>query len=248
MSSGFEVGEVCGFAIGEMNRSFARREGESMEQMEFIIGIVGGGKGGFRILKLFSKSPLAKIAYVCDLDANAPAVVEARRMHIQTPANLDEALQQKTDFVIEATGSKKVLGMMVEKAGQSNHIISHEMAHFFISVVFDLNRLTNRNVIDDIRVIREGIEGSAGRINQQVRDVYAITRGLHVVGINARVEAARIGQEGLGFDIVAQEVQKSAQKVRVISEEISDISKSILSLSSTVDRSLEKLAADEWGQ
>ncbi|MFB3906945.1 MAG: methyl-accepting chemotaxis protein [Candidatus Eisenbacteria bacterium] len=122
------------------------------------------------------------------------------------------------------------------------------MARFLFRVVFDLNRLTNENVIEDIRRIRTGIAESAARISQQVRDIYSITNALHVVGINARVEAARIGHEGAGFDVVAQEVQKSSQKVRAISDEISDISGSILSLSTTVDKSLEKLATEDWGQ
>ncbi|MDM7915761.1 MAG: methyl-accepting chemotaxis protein [Candidatus Eisenbacteria bacterium] len=215
---------------------------------EFIIGIVGGGKGGFQILKLFTKSPLVKIAYVCDLNLEAPAMVQARRMGIPTLSNLDAALREKTNFIIEATGSKKVLATIVEKAGGSASVIEHDMARFLFRVVFDLNRLTNENVIEDIRRIRTGIAESAARISQQVRDIYSITNALHVVGINARVEAARIGHEGAGFDVVAQEVQKSSQKVRAISDEISDISGSILSLSTTVDKSLEKLATEDWGQ
>jgi hypothetical protein len=240
-----DVGDV---AIGDRNRYSTRRKGDLMEKGEFLIGIVGGGKGGFQILKLFSKSPLVKIGYVCDLDANAPAIVEAKRLHIPVLHNLESALEEKTDFVIEATGSKKVLGVMKTKAGENVCIIPHEMAHFFFSVIFDLNRTANGNAINDIRFIREGIEKNAGRINRQVQDIYSITRGLHMVGLNARVEAARIGQQGLGFDIVAQEVQKSASKVRVISEEIDDISESILSLSATVDNSLKKLAEDDWAR
>ena len=169
-------------------------------------------------------------------------------MGIRALTSIDAALKEHADFVIEATGSKRVLSTLIEKSGGSARIIEHETAHFLFSVVFDLNRMTNSSVIEDIGEIRTGIEQNAARISQQVRDIYSITKGLHVVGINARVEAARIGQDGAGFDVVAQEVQKSADKVRVISDEISDISGSILSLSATVDKSLEKLATGDWGQ
>jgi len=217
-----------------------------MNQGPFIAGIVGGGNGGSEILRLFGQSPLLKIAFVCDLNHGAVAMVAAREQGIATYTSLESALQMPVQFVFEATGSKRVLQELRKLTGENAHIIEHETAHFFFRVLFDVTASTNARVIDDIRQIGNGITGSASRINDQMRAIRTITLGLHMVGLNARVEAARIGGTGAGFDVVAQEVQKSAQTVRSISEEITDISQSIVSLSTMVDSSIERLSNRSW--
>jgi hypothetical protein len=219
----------------------------NQEQESFVAGIVGGGKGGSEILRLFGRSELLKVSFVCDLNDRAPAMVAARNSGIQTWNSLEDAMRSHVDFLFEATGSKKVLQALREKAPEGVHIIEHETALFFFRVLSDVTSSTHSGVIQDIRHIREGITASASRINQQMRAIYSITNGLHVIGLNARVEAARIGEQGAGFDVVAQEVQKSAQKVRAISDEITNVSSSIVSLSATVDSSLAKLSTTDPG-
>jgi hypothetical protein len=212
------------------------------------VGIVGGGKGGNQILQLFSKSQSVEIAFVCDINSSAPAMVAARALEIDAYTSLDAALACGVPFIFEATGSKKVVQMIGEKAGPDVRIIEHETAHLLISVMSDIARVTNAGVIQDVREVKQGILDSATRINSQMRSIESITSGLHIVGLNARIEAARIGGEGAGFDVVAQEVQKSAHKVRTISEEITSISDSIVSLSAAVDKSLARLSTTDWEQ
>ena len=58
-------------------------------------------------------------------------------------------------------------------------------------------------------------------------NITASIRALKMLSINARIEAARIGDDGLGFTIVAEEMKKladqNAEWARVISEKITDM-------------------------
>lgn len=56
-----------------------------------------------------------------------------------------------------------------------------------------------------------------------------ITRQMNVLGLNARIEAARVGQEGAGFALVAEEVRKVSGEIGAIANELGDTLKARLS-------------------
>lgn len=66
---------------------------------------------------------------------------------------------------------------------------------------------------------------SMKEIAQKINIINEIAFQTNILSLNAAVEAARAGQHGKGFAVVADEVRKLADRSRVASNEIDDISK-----------------------
>ncbi|WP_374384708.1 methyl-accepting chemotaxis protein [Dongia sp.] len=81
----------------------------------------------------------------------------------------------------------------------------------------------NRDLIDRIAVISEHIVKDTGNILE-------VLRALKMLALNARIEAARAGQMGLGFAVVAQEIKTlattsgaSAERITKLMDELQSV-------------------------
>lgn len=84
-----------------------------------------------------------------------------------------------------------------------------------------------KNVEDENRVLLEGIGNVSGRIVQETSAILGILRSLKMLGINARIEAARSAGSGAGFEVVAQEItnlatssSEAAQRIKRLMDEL----------------------------
>lgn len=92
----------------------------------------------------------------------------------------------------------------------------------FIVDVDDRKNLENEN-----RVLLEGIGNVSGQIVKETSAILEILRSLKMLGINARIEAARSAASGAGFDVVAQEITnlaassaEAAQRIKRLMDEL----------------------------
>lgn len=64
---------------------------------------------------------------------------------------------------------------------------------------------------------------SAAKISTAMSAISEITRSTKVLALNAKIEAARAGDAGRGFAIVAHEVEKTSERVSKVMEEINTL-------------------------
>ncbi|MDY0872871.1 methyl-accepting chemotaxis protein [Dongia rigui] len=149
----------------------------------------------------------ASITHPDDLAAVDAAVGKA--LETQTNWNIDYRIMPRQG---EAIWVHEIGGGVFDAAGNL------EFLEGFIIDISERKRLeqANRDLIDRIAVISEHIVKDTGNILE-------VLRALKMLALNARIEAARAGDMGLGFAVVAQEIKTLATTSGASAERITKL-------------------------
>ena len=205
------------------------------------VGIVGGGKGGLELLKIFDDSSLSKVVFIADLDTLAPGMVEAKMRNIKTETDIVKALRSgRLDFVFEATGSPKVAEIVSSNLPEGAEMVNSSSALLLFKILESRRNVANE-VIKEVNTISSSIGSNVKEIGMFAKDIDFISRNLNLLSINARIEAARAQQHGKTFAVVANEVNRAADVVQAKAKEITMINNNILQISNSLNKSLNRL-------
>jgi hypothetical protein len=206
------------------------------------LGIIGGGRGGFEMLKIFSDSDRAKVVYLVDRDPQAMGVVEARARDITVCNDLAAAVRgHRTDFIIEATGSEKVCEMIRECLPGGTELISAKASLMFFNVLTDSRQNTNQEISTAISTIGEDISRNTKTVKTALSGITRVAVNLEMLAINAAIEAARAGEKGRSFSVVADAVKSTAGEAKVLVEEIESVNNSNIQMSGQLEKLIERL-------
>ncbi|WP_208977906.1 methyl-accepting chemotaxis protein [Labrenzia sp. 011] len=115
----------------------------------------------------------------------------------------------------EATSSVQTVASAAEELSASIGEISRQVSQTteVVGRATEGTRITNEKV--------EGLAASASKIGEVVTLIQAIAEQTNLLALNATIEAARAGEAGKGFAVVASEVKELATQTSQATEEIS---------------------------
>ncbi|MEN6412956.1 MAG: methyl-accepting chemotaxis protein, partial [Veillonellales bacterium] len=92
----------------------------------------------------------------------------------------------------------------------------------------------------------ENVKGHLDKINEVMVFIKDIADETKMLGLNAAIEAARVGDAGMGFGVVAEEIRKLSEESKKTVAQIKELTKQIeTSMNETADASQSTLAVTE---
>jgi len=111
-------------------------------------------------------------------------------------------------------------------------------------------KATEKISIDALEGIKKGSQSTNNTLNSindiatKISIIGEISRQTNILALNAAIEAARAGQFGKGFTVVANEVKKLAERAQNAANEIDAISEDTVNISKTAEEELSRLIPD----
>ncbi len=183
------------------------------------------------------------VAFVVDVRPDAPAMQTAREQRVPVYSNAADALAVQTpSLVFEVTGDPDVAATVRELCSGRTEVVSAETARALLNAIDDSHRVATSQVVADVGSVKEAIERSLGEMKSLLDSIDTITSNMQMLALNARIEAARVGDEGRGFAVVAQEMAGSTELIRQAARQLEQLNGSVKGVSDGLDAALRRLA------
>lgn len=201
------------------------------------IGIIGGGRSGSAMLRFLLKTNVAKVVFVMDIEPNAPGMVEARNHNISVFTKLPDALKQPLPDYIFAVSSDSEMDELLKQTlkGTPTRIINQSTSRMIVELVEDNRTQIQLGVGEAVNAIKKELLTTLTASQGLTYRISNMMASMQMLALNASIEAAKVGHAGKGFAVVAENMTKSVESVRKLTQEIEDVNKTLTTISGEIE-------------
>lgn len=179
------------------------------------------------------------------------AITENRKLMVKIPEHLYNLSLTAVVIPIHDENNNVIGGLGIALEGKYEKILKefHENVENALSTfdtnVDEINKGANSlvSISNSLVESQKNSEHQLKEINKVIGTINQIAKNVHLLGINARIEASRAGEAGKGFAIVANEIQKLSSNIfeftSIIDNSLNEIQKGVESTSSSINSVVE---------
>jgi len=169
--------------------------------------IVGGGKASLVMLDYLTQDPEVDVIGIVDLDDNAPGMVKARSMGIQTFNDFKPAIKRPAvSVVLELTGNTRVREMIRAELRPNQELMTAGGARMLSDIAARATEGHNGEIRGELRQLTDRMTNTIREVDQAADEIGEVLRAIRILALNGNVEAARAGAAGAAFAVVVNEM------------------------------------------
>ncbi|ASW83081.1 methyl-accepting chemotaxis protein [Vibrio anguillarum] len=194
---------------------------------------------------LFSENLQKMMLQISDASQNISSNIEQLGQTAKENERMLLSHSSETEQVVTAiTEMSESARTVAESVTQSNHITDSASKEAKQSIIIVNNAVeTVSSLVSDVEQMSERIANmnkDAIKISEVLTVICAISEQTNLLALNAAIEAARAGEQGRGFAVVADEVRALAARTQNSTTEISDMLAKLLEGTDSVVAAMDK--------